>query len=235
LCRFGQGAEAHIRDEKRYIQLQRFLGVRADDHAGTDRVFVEHRRAVQLRRQKLEIIPTGQFVAWHAHRRDLAVMAGLGQTVAGILLDQAVERLLRRAMASIGIEAEIAVPVERLRVVVTPCPDLVLIDQHVAAFDPGRELLQHFRIVIFGDSGLELVIPVVDAADQIVVAIDKPVGHQCAPVQAAPVKNRDGVIKTHDHQIDIRNERIFGLTVFKVVVFGDGDLCHVGSSSVGVS
>ena len=139
------------------------------------------------------------------------------------------------AVAGIGIEAEIGVPVEGLRVVVSPCPDLVLVDQHVAAFDPGREFLQHFRIIVFRDSDLELVIPVVDAADKIVVAIDKPFAHQRAPVEITPVKNRDGVIKTHDHQIDIGHECIFGLAVFEVVIFGDGDLGRVVSSSVGVS
>ena len=69
-------------------------------------------------------------------------MAGLGQTVAGILPDQAVERFLRRAVVGIGLEAEIGVPVEGLLVVVSPCPDLVLVDQHVVAFDLGREFLQ---------------------------------------------------------------------------------------------
>ncbi len=55
------------------------------------------------------------------------VVARLGKALLGIALDQAVMGLFRRAMAGVGVLAQIGLAVEGLGVVPPPCRDLVFI------------------------------------------------------------------------------------------------------------
>ena len=102
----------------------------------------------------------------------------------------------------VGVEAEILVPLEGLRVVLPPSADLVRVDQNLAVLSPRGELGQDFFVIVFADAGIEAVVPVVDAADQ-VLAVDMAVGHERAPVQAAAVEDRHVVVVAHDAEIDV--------------------------------
>ncbi|GBF27786.1 hypothetical protein MnTg02_02845 [bacterium MnTg02] len=65
------------------------------------------------------------------------MMACLRKTFAGIFLNQASERLFRRSVAGIRIEAEIFVAFERLGVIKRPGVYLICVNPHLAILDPG--------------------------------------------------------------------------------------------------
>ena len=76
-----------------------------------------------------------------------------------------------------GEQAEIVVAFIRLRVSVSPGFYFIRIDQHIAVFDPGLELGQLLRIFIFRDAAIEAVIPIMDAANQIVILVNMSIRH----------------------------------------------------------
>ena len=106
-------------------------------------------------------------MAGYAHGIHDAVMADLGQTIAGIGLDQSVEGL-GGVMAGILIIAQIRVSIERLGIFIVPGGDLVFVHVELAALHPGGELMQRFFIVVFRNAGVVAVIPIMHAANQIV-------------------------------------------------------------------
>ena len=63
-----------------------------DGHRRVHRLAVQHREAVQLRCQHLQVVPRGQLRTGHAHGGDAAVRAG--EAVAGQVVDLRDERLL---------------------------------------------------------------------------------------------------------------------------------------------
>ena len=158
------------------------------------------------------------------------MVARLGEAVACITLDQGVVRLLGSAVTGVGVLPEVDRAVEGLRMLQAPGGHLVGIDPDLAIVDPGRELLQRFGMVIRRDATVEPVIPVVNAADE-VVAFDAAVGHQRAPVQAAAVQHRDGIVEAHDDEIDALDERVRGLPVWEFFEACDGGLVHGLSGS----
>ena len=162
---------------------------------------VEVGHAVKLRRDELDVVPARQILAWHAHGHDDSVVAGLAEPVPGIALDEPHMGLFGRGVG-VGVEALIFIPIEGLRVVLPPSADLVRIDQNLAVLSPRGELGQDFFVIVFADAGIEAVVPVVDAADQ-VLAVDMAVGHERAPVQAAAVEDRHVVVVAHDAEIDV--------------------------------
>ena len=83
----GQRAEAHVGHEDRDVEPQRLVGVGPDAHLGADRLVVEQREGGELPGDELQVVPRRQPDARHAHGRHRAVMAGLGQTVLGQLVD----------------------------------------------------------------------------------------------------------------------------------------------------
>lgn len=228
LGRFRQGAVAHVRHQERDLQPQRFLCIRLDHHIRPDRVLVKQRKAVQLRGQDLDVVPSGQVRPGHAHGYDDPVMAGLAKPVAGVALDQPVERFFLGAVAGIGVKPQISLPVEGLRVVGGPGGDFVRIDPNLALVPPSAEFHELFVIGIFRHPGVEPVIPMMHAAYQ-VVAIDKAVGHQCPPVQTAPIHHRDVVTEPDNDQIHFAHQRVGRRAVTEVGPLGNGRLFHVAS------
>ena len=139
-------------------------------------------------------------------------MTGLAQPVPGIIADQSVIGLLGRAVACIGVQAQIIVAVEGLRVIPCPGSDFIFVDKHIAIFDPGSEFRQFLIVGIFGNTEIEPVIPIVNAANQI-VATYKSVGHEGTAMQTSAIENRRFIIHAHDYKIDLADQGIFGLTV----------------------
>ena len=181
---------------------------------------------MELGGDELNVVPARQVLARHAHGHDDAVMAGLGEPVLGVALDEPDMGLLGRGV-SVGVEAEIFVAVEGLWVVLPPRSDLVRIDQDLAVLDPRRELGQDLCVIVFADARIEAVIPIVHAADQ-VLAVDMAVGHERAPVQTAAVEDRHVVVVAHDAEIDLAGQRISRLAVLQFVKRLDRDLVHRG-------
>ena len=217
-------AEAHVRDDERNVERERLLRIGPDHHLGADRLVVQMRHAMELRGDELDVVPARQVLARHAHGHDDAVVAGLAEAVPRIALDEPNVRLLGRRVR-VGVETEILVPPEGLRVFLLPRADLVRIDQNLAFLDPRGELGEDFFVVIFADAGIEAVIPVVHAADQ-VLAVDVAVRHEGAPVQAAAVEDRHVLVVAHDAEIDVADQGIGRLAVFQFVERLDRDLVH---------
>ena len=220
----GERAEAHVGDQERNIEGEPLLRARPDHHLGADGCVVEMRHAVELCGDELNVVPARQVLARHAHGDDDAVMAGLGKAVPGIALNEADMRFLGRRVR-VGVEAEIVVPLEGLRVVLLPGADLVGIDQDLAVLHPRGELGQHLRVIVLADAGIESVVPVVHAADQ-VLAVDMAVGHERAPVQAAAIEDGDLVVVAHDAEVDVADQRVGRLAVRQLVERLDGNFVH---------
>ena len=181
---------------------------------------------MQLRRQHLQVVPVRKLGARNAHRVDDAVVAGLRQPLARIPLDQRVVRLLVRTVARILVQAEVLVATKRLRVLARPGVDLVGVDEHLTVLDPRRELRQRLAVLVLGDAGIEPVVPVVNATDQVVVVVDVAVGHQRAAVQAATIVNTGGVVVANHDQIDLADKRVLGPAVAERVPSCYGLLAH---------
>jgi len=171
---------------------------------------------MQLRRDHLNFVPIGQILTRYAHRVDHPVMTGLGKPVARILLDQLVIGLFMFFVARVLIETEISIAIVRLRIVLAPRSDLIGIDTNLVFFDPGPELPQFFRILIFRDPGIQPVVPVMHAADQIIIVVDMSIGHQRAAVKAAAIEHRNLLIELHHDEIDLGNQRISRLSIFEL-------------------
>ncbi len=80
--------------------------------------------------------------------------------------------------------------------------------------DPGLAELAHSRIYkMLRDAGIEAIIPIVQATNQVLAAY-KSVRHQRAAMQTSPIKHGHLFIEPDDNQIDLSNKRIRGITVF---------------------
>ena len=64
--------------------------------------------------------------------------------------------------------ASLGTAVVRLRVLRGPRADLVLIDEYVSILDPTRELGECLTIPVLTYAAVESIVPIVDAADEIV-------------------------------------------------------------------
>ena len=121
-------------------------------------------------------------------------------------------RLFGGAVTGIGIQAKIGVAIKRLRVLLRPGLDFIFIDQHLLTFKPGLKLGQLFVVAVFRNPGVEPVVPVVHAADQ-VVPVDMAIGHQRAPVQTSSIEYRHLIVEPNDDQIDLANQCIRRLAI----------------------
>ncbi len=175
---------------------------------------------MKLSDDELDVIPRGQITASHAHCVHDAVMAGFLQAVLGVGLDLLDMRLDRIAV-HVGVKAEIAVALERLRMFGFPRGHLVGIDEDLPVFDPASEFLQNFMVVVFTDAGIEAVIPMMQPAHQI-VAIDIAVREQRAAMQAAAIEHGDLFAIAYDDEIDAADQRVGRFSVFKLIPDGDG-------------
>jgi hypothetical protein len=129
--------------------------------------------------------------------------------------------LLVRAVRVL-IESEIGVPIVRLGILVMPRCDFRFVNQNSVGVmvDRAAELVQNLLIVVFGNPGIQTIVPVVNAANE-VVAIHEPVRHERTAVETPSVKNRYLVIKSHHNQVDICDKRIGRLTIFKIAPRSD--------------
>lgn len=128
------------------------------------------------------------------------------QAVRRQLVNESDVGLLDRAV-NIGVGSLIGVALERLRVVALPGRDLLLVNPHSTVFDPRAELVQPLLVVVRADPRLHPVVPLVDAADE-VVALDMAVGQQGSSMVAATVEDRNTVLETHDDEIDISDQGV---------------------------
>jgi ferredoxin len=102
---------------------------------------------------------------------------------------------------------------------------IVLVDQDLAAFDPRLERRQDLGVVVFADAGVDAIVPVMQAADQ-VFAVDETVREQRAAMQAAPVEHEDRVGAADDHEVHIGDQRIGRRAIGKLRPVGYHDLVH---------
>ena len=166
---FAEGSKAHVAHEEGDVQAERPLRLRADDELRAHGVVVGQRTGGELGGEDLEVGPAGEIGERHAHRRNHPVVADLLQAVPGELLDVAVVGLLGRAV-DIGVQAQVLVAPVGLRELVVPRRHLGFVheDRVRAGVDPRAELVQRFLGVVGADAGVEAVVPVVNAADQVV-------------------------------------------------------------------
>ena len=199
--------------KQRDRQPQRLLRPRADDQLGGHRRVVEERQPVELGGDELEVVPARQLGGRHAHGAPRAVVADLGEPLAGQPLDVGVVRLLGGAVGVL-VEAEVVVAPVGLGVALGPAADLGLVDVDgvVAGVDPGREAGEGLGVVVLADPGVVAVVPAVDAADE-VGAVDVAVGQQGAAVEAAAEEDGDLVVVADDDQVDAGDQGVGGLAV----------------------
>ena len=179
---------------------------------------------MQLSGDELQVVPVGQQAARNAHGLDDAVMSGPAQAVFRVILDQFDVRFVLRPV-NVRVETEIFVAPVGLRMGLRPIGDFVRVDPDLPVLDGGREFPERLFVVVFADAGVEAIVPVVDAADQI-VAIDMAIGQQGATVQAAAVEYRDGLVMPDDDEIDLADQRIGGLPVLELGQGFDRKLLH---------
>jgi hypothetical protein len=80
---------------------------------------------------------------------------------------------------------------------------------------PGRELVERLVVVVLADAGVQAVVPLVDAADE-VLAVDVAVGQEGTAVQAPSVQHRDLVPVADDDEIHLADEGVRGLAVLQL-------------------
>ena len=104
----------------------------------------------------------------------------------------------------IGVEAEVLVAVVGLGKPVVPCRDLGFVheDGVRVGVDPCSELVKRLLGVVRTDAGVVAVVPVVDAADE-VVAADMAVGEEGAAVEAAAEEHGDPVVVADDDEVTL--------------------------------
>src|SRR5205823_14682588 len=87
------------------------------------------------------------------------------------------------------------------------------------------KFFQHLGVVVFADAGVDAIIPIVQAADE-VVPLHKAVGEQAAAVQAASEQHRHLVAIADHDQVDISDQRIGGRAIGESRPTGHDYLVH---------
>jgi hypothetical protein len=98
---------------------------------------------VQLRDNKLDIVPFRQLVARYAHRGSRTMMANFAQAFIGHLANELDVRLVAGARMVL-VHALVGIALERLRMLPGPRRNLVFVDENRAVLYPGAELVQCF-------------------------------------------------------------------------------------------
>ena len=119
------------------------------------------------------------------------MMADFFQAVFSELLNILCMRFFGAAVYVL-VQALVGIPLVGLRMPRCPVANFVFVDLDLPVLDPGIELRQHFRVVVFADPGIDPVIPTVKAADQ-VVAVDVAVGAAYAGRRSLAVMKHVGV------------------------------------------
>jgi hypothetical protein len=111
----AEGAEAHVADEDRDLEAQRPFGARADDELGGDRGVVEQRLGGELAGDDLDVDHCGSSERGTPMAETAPWWPSLVEAVARELLDVA-DLVLLGAAVDVGVEAEVLVALELLRV-----------------------------------------------------------------------------------------------------------------------
>jgi hypothetical protein len=122
---------------------------------------------VQLTGEDLDVVPAREIRPRHAHRGGRTVVAPLFQAELRQVLDLANFVFLGHRMG-VCVLPEILVSIERLRVRARPLGDLVLVDQYLVVLDPGGEFGKALGVVVFANSRIDPVVPIVHTAHEIV-------------------------------------------------------------------
>ena len=116
----------------------------------------------------------------------------------------------------VGVDALIGLAVVALRVLAAVVGDLVGVDKQATVFDPGCELLETLGVVVGRHPGGHPVVPAVNPTHD-VVADDRCVAHQGAPVQATSVQHRRLVIDTDADEINVPHQIVLRHPIAQVV------------------
>jgi hypothetical protein len=123
----------------------------------------------------------------------------------------------------------VAVMIERLRMLPLPRGNFIAIDPDLIIFHPGGELCQLFGVVVFTDAGIQPVIPVVYATDEI-VALDIPIRHQGTAMRATSVQDGNVVVVLHDDEVDSPHSGVVGFPILNITQgregYGTGIIRH---------
>ena len=118
------------------------------------------------------------------------------------------------------VRSLILVPLIRLWVLAFPLPDFVFVNIDSVVLYPCIKFGEAFRVLIFADTGIVVVIPLVNATYQ-VFAVNVTVSEQCPAVMTPAVKHRYIVVIPDDHEIDVRNESISRLAIIEFAEVSD--------------
>ena len=171
----GQRPKAHIGDNDRNVEVQRFRRTGPNDEVGCDRYIVELRHASQLRGDKLEIVPGRQVLDGNSHSGDGPMMTHLLEAVSS-QRSNGFDLCLEGILAVVLEDTLVGIAIVRLWVLLFPGDDLFLVHPDSTILDPGRELLQTLLGVVGADSAVDLIVPGVHPTDQ-VVPTHEPIGH----------------------------------------------------------
>jgi hypothetical protein len=130
------------------------------------------------------------------------------EALLGEILDIGVERLLRSPV-NVGEKSQVLVSLVRLRILMLPVTHFCCVDIDGVSLNvnPGKKLLQDFRIVVLAYAGLITKIPSMDAADEI-WPVNGAVGEEGTAMKTASVEDRNLVVVSNDDQIYVLHECI---------------------------
>ena len=177
---------------------------------------VQKRFARELGGQELHVAPSRELGERHAHGGHRPVMSDPVESVPGQFLNVEVEGFLGPAVY-VRIQAEVLVALVGLRMRLGKGVNLGAIDEHgvLIRIQPGRELVERLVVVVLADAGIQAVVPLMDAADE-VLAVDVAVGQEGTAVQAPSVQHRDLVPVADDDEIHLADEGVRGLAVLQL-------------------
>jgi len=76
--------------------------------------------------------------------------------------------------------------------------DVRFLDENVIALNERGEFVKCFGIVVFADSRIDALVPIVNAAEQ-VVTFDPAITHQGSAMQTSPIQYGNIVVVTNDN------------------------------------
>ena len=75
--------------------------------------------------------------------------------------------------------------------------------------------MKRLGVVVFADSGIDAVVPIVNSAKK-VVAFDMPVAHQRSAMEATSVEHRDVIVVADNDEVDFARKCIGWLAVLQL-------------------
>ena len=129
-------------------------------------------------------------------------------------LNVAIARFFRTSV-NVLVESEILIPLKRLRVFGCERVNVGFFYQHIIAVDRRFEFMKRLGVVVFTDSGIDAVVPIVNSAKK-VVAFDMPVAHQSSAMEATSVEHRDVIVVADNDEVDFARKCIGWLAVLQL-------------------